>query len=457
MKLSLSRVAEFTLGTGAFDPELVATGYSIDTRTIRHGDLFFAIKGEKLDGHDYLKAAFDAGAVAAVISKEKRDGLSLRKNLIAVDDTTKALQQLGAAVRRLWGKTLVGVTGSTGKTTTKECIAHVLASSLRVHKSVGNLNNHWGMPLQLLKLEPEHDVAVIEMGMSHAGEITALAALAKPDVGVVTNVGPVHLEFFDSVAGIARAKYELIESLHAGGVAVLNADDEFVCQFGRDFKGKVLLYGIDHPADVRAENVVSRGEAGSEFEIVGDGFREHVSLPLVGRHNVLNALAAVAVATSQRIPPSTAIASLATMTPSEKRGEVLHIGEATVINDCYNSNPKALNSMVEALVSVPAERYIVVAGEMLELGPTAPQLHAECGEYMATRGVKLVIGVRGNAEHLAEGARKAGAEAVFVATPDEAGERLAAELRKGDAALLKASRGVKLERALEVLRIRRPE
>jgi UDP-N-acetylmuramoyl-tripeptide--D-alanyl-D-alanine ligase len=308
------------------------------------------------------------------------------------------------------------------------------------------------MPLQLLKLEPEHDIAVIEMGMSHAGEIRALAELAKPDIAIVTNVGPVHLENFDSIQGVARAKYELVESLPAGGMAVLNADDEFVCQFSRNFKGKVVTFGIDKPADVRAENIELQGENGTSFDVVGQGFRERAHLPLVGKHNVLNACAAVAVAIELGILPSRAIESLATIAPSDKRGEVLHLAGATILNDCYNSNPKALKSMVEALVSIEAKRRIVVAGEMLELGPTSPDLHFECGSYMAERGIDRVLGVRGNGLSIAEGARQGGVDAEFVNSPEEAGEWLARELKKDDAVLVKASRGVRLEKALEILK-----
>ena len=452
MKLQLSRVAELIRGTGEFDKNSVAMAYSIDSRTMRVGELFFAIRGERLDGHDFVEGALNAGAVGAVIANDEAARFPVKSRLIAVEDTTKALQQLGAAVRRIWGKKLIGITGSAGKTTTKECVAHVLASQLRVHKSVGNLNNHWGMPLQLLKLEQEHDVAVIEMGMNHADEIRALAEIAKPDIGIVTNVGAVHLENFESIRGVARAKYELIESLPAGGMAVLNADDEYVCQFGRDFKGKVITFGVEKPADVRAENISMQGESGTSFDVVGQGFRERAHLPLLGRHNVLNACAAVAVAVEMGILPSRAIASLASIAPADKRGEVLHFGGATVINDCYNSNPKALKSMVDALASIEAKRRIVVAGEMLELGPTSQELHQECGRYMAEHGINYVLGVRGNGLGIAEGARAAGAESEFVSTPEEAGEWLAREMKEGDAVLVKASRGVRLEKAIDVLK-----
>ena len=452
MKLTLSRAAEFMPATGSFDPEAQAGGYSIDSRTLQPGDLFFAVKGERLDGHDYVEAALAKGAVAAVVEGSQSSRFSDPSKLLVVEDSLLALQRLGAAVRRLWGKPLIGVTGSAGKTTTKECIAHVLATRHQVLKSQGNLNNHFGMPLQLLKLEPEHDVAVIEMGMSHAGEITALAELAKPDCGVVTMVAPVHLEFFDSIAGIARAKYELIASLHAGGIAVLNADDEYVSQFGRDFHGKVVTFGLHKPADVSAQNIESRGSEGSAFDIVVNEQRASAVLPLLGEHNIYNALAGVAVGLQYGVPLEVAAGSLASLSAGDKRGEILHITGATVINDCYNSNPKALDSMVRSLARIAAKRRIVVAGEMLELGPAGEAMHRQAGESMAQCGIDLLIGVRGLAQAMVEGAKQAGVTAEFVSTPEEAGEWLRREVRPGDVVLLKGSRGVRLERALETWR-----
>jgi UDP-N-acetylmuramoyl-tripeptide--D-alanyl-D-alanine ligase len=435
----------------------MAQGYSIDSRTVRPGELFFAVKGERLDGHDFVGQALERGAVAAVIRADRRAYFPPRAHLIAVEDTLAALQKLAAAVRRAWGKPVVGITGSAGKTTTKEAIAHLLATRFRVHKSEGNLNNHFGLPLMLLRLEPEHEVAVIEMGMSHLGEIRELARLAQPETGVVTCVAPVHLEFFSSVAEIARAKRELIEGLPGDGTAVLNADDEHVSQFGRGFPGKVVTFGVRNPASVRAEKIELRGAQGSAFEIVAGGSREPAVLPLVGAHNVPNALAAVAVALEQGIALVEAAAALGGLAPAEKRGQIVEVGGATVINDCYNSNPKALDAMVDALLGMPAKRRIVIAGEMLELGPTGPELHRECGRRMAERGVDALVGVRGAAESMAQGARQAGLRAEFVETPEEAGEWLAREARAGDAVLLKASRGVRLERALERWRARLQE
>ena len=449
MNLPLSKIAEFMSARSDFPGDDIAHGYSIDSRTVGRGELFFAVKGERFDGHDFVSGALESGAVAAVVREDQNQRYAGINRVLFVEDTLTALQTLATAVRKLWGKPLIGVTGSAGKTTTKEAIAHVLASKFRVLKSEGNFNNHFGLPLMLLKLQPGHDLAVIEMGMSHAGEIRALAKIAQPEIGVVTNVAPVHLEFFDSLAGIARAKYELIESLPSSGTAVLNADDEYVSQFGRDFKGRVVKYGIAAMADVLADHVRSRGAEGSDFEIVAGGTREPAHLPLVGDHNVLNALAAVSVAIACGMKIPDAVAALSTLEPGDKRGQVVQVGNITVINDCYNSNPKALQAMIDALSAMKAGRRILVAGEMLELGPAGEQMHRAAGKHAAEKKIDVLLGVRGLAQAMVEGARAAGAQAEFVPTPEEAGEWLSRETRDGDVVLLKASRGVKLEKALE--------
>jgi UDP-N-acetylmuramoyl-tripeptide--D-alanyl-D-alanine ligase len=455
VRLTLARIAEFISAAGEFAREEVACGYSIDSRTVGLGQLFFAVKGERLDGHDFVEQALEKGAAGAVVRKDRLGRYPQQARLLAVEDTLVALQTLATAARKLWGKPLIAVTGSAGKTTTKEAIAHVLGARFRVLKSEGNFNNHFGLPLMLLKLEPEHDLAVIEMGMSHAGEIRALAKIAQPEIGVVTNVAAVHLEFFDSLAGIARAKYELVESLPGSGTVVLNADDEYVSQFGRGFKGKVVMYGTRTAADVRAEKIQSQGAQGTEFDVVVGSVREHATLPLVGEHNVLNALAAVAVGLERGLKPSEAIAELYTLAPADKRGQVLQLGNITVINDCYNSNPKALEAMVDALAAMRAKRRIVVAGEMLELGPAGEEMHRQAGQHVADKKIDVLLGVRGLARSMVEGARQAGTRSEFVASPEEAGEWLAGEARDGDVVLLKASRGVKLEKALEAWKARR--
>lgn len=453
MKLLLSRIAEFIQATGQYDGQATAQGYSIDSRTVQAGEVFFAVKGERLDGHDFVEQALARGAIAAVVKKDELVRYPKPASLLAVDDTLTALQTLATAVRKIWGKTAIAITGSMGKTTAKEAIARLLATKYRVHRSKGNFNNHFGLPLGLLTLEPEYDLAVVEMGMSHAGEIAALARIAQPNQAVITNVAPVHLENFDSLAGIARAKYELIEALPHGSTAVLNADDPYVCQFGRDFKGKVVMFGTSGkgcvPADVRAENVQVLGPEGTRFDLLIEGLRQSVQSPLLGRHNVYNVLAAAAIALEHSITPSEIAAALPSLRAGDKRGQVVQVGNIAVLYDCYNSSPKALMAAVDTLSAMPAKRRIVVAGEMLELGATGEKLHRECGRYIAESKIDSLLGVRGLAKAIVEAARDGGTAAEFVATPEEAGEWLARQTHDGDVVLLKASRGVKLEKALE--------
>ena len=467
MKLSLEQIAEWTsaqlaIPHGAAPVE--ATGYSIDTRTLAPGDLFFAIRGERFDAHDFVADALRKGACAAVVAATKARDLLPEGHahpLLLVEDPLTALQTLAAAVRRHWGKRVVAVTGSAGKTTTKEAIATVLATQFRVLKSKGNLNNHFGLPLQLLKLAPEDEVAVIEMGMSAAGEIAALCRIASPDWGVVTNVGNAHAEGFpDGIAGVARAKYELVAGLspqaRERAVAFLNADDAYVSQFGRDFPGRAIYYATKYVAvavaDFHAEDIEELGPAGSKFRVVTvDGESAPVRLALLGRHNIANALAAIAVGVHAGIPLARCAEAIASLKPEDKRGELIEWHGATLINDCYNSNPEALESMIGALAAMPAKRRILVAGEMLELGKQAAQLHRNCGGAAATAGIDLVVGVRGLAQEIVAGAEAAGTHASFVETPQAAGEWLKRNLKPGDAVLLKASRGVRLEQALTTL------
>lgn len=464
MKLTLGQIADWIHAEGEFDTSAEAVGYSIDSRTVGAGQLFFAVRGERVDGHDYVEAALKDGAVAAVVSMRWLKPVGVEEaRLLRVPDTDadcvlRSMQILAHAVRRAWGKRVIGVTGSAGKTTTKECLAAVLATKFKVLKTEGNYNNHFGVPLTLLRLEPEHEVAVLEMGMNHAGEIRALAKIAEPEWGVVSNVGPVHLEFFaDGIEGIARAKYELVESLPGNGLAFLNGDDERVREFGRGMGERAVLYGMGENCAVRAEGVDDHGLRGIDFELVmesrlvrGEVIRWPMMLRLPGRHNVMNALAAVAVGRMCGVDVGDAVGALERMRPTEKRGNLMEWGGAEIVNDTYNSNPKALDGMVEALRKTEAKRRIVVAGEMLELGVEGARLHEACGEAMV--GVDVVVGVRGLARDLVAGARKVGVAAEFVETPEEAGEWMRKNLRAGDVVLLKASRGVKLERALEALR-----
>jgi UDP-N-acetylmuramoyl-tripeptide--D-alanyl-D-alanine ligase len=459
VKLALERAALWMAAELRADlsfTDVPASGYSIDSRTIAAGELFFAVRGERFDGHDFVAAALERGAVAAVVSRAAFNALpkaKRRKPLLVVEaDPLLALQTLASAVRRHWGGRVVGVTGSAGKTTTKEAIAAVLAKRFKVLKSEGNLNNHFGLPLQLLRLEPEDEFAVIEMGMSHAGEIAALAKIASPNWGVMTNVGWAHAENFpDGISGIARAKYELIEALPSDGVAFLNCGDPYVSQFGRDFRGKVISYGSGPCAEPHAEEIVELGQEGSRFRVVAGRESATVCLPLMGRHSVTNSMAAIAVGLEAGIALGDCVAAVEGLKAGSNRGQVRQFRGATIIDDCYNSNPEALKSMISTLASIPASRRILVAGEMLELGRDSSELHRYCGKFAGRQRIDVVLGVRGKAVFIVDGAAEAGAKAVFVETPEAAGEWLRVELRAGDAILLKASRGVQLERALAAL------
>ncbi len=457
MKLTLGQIADWIHAEGDFTTEREAVGYSIDSRTIGAEELFFAVTGERVDGHDYVAAALGNGAAAAVVSQHwlapgDLDPCRLLRVPESEDCVLRALQTLARRVRLHWGGRVIGVTGSAGKTTTKEAVAEVLSARFRVLKSEGNLNNHFGLPLQILKLEPAHEVAVLEMGMNHAGEIKALAKIAEPNWAVVTNVAAVHLEYFsDGIDGIATAKRELVEALPADGVAVLNFDDERVAAFARGRLERVVFYGTREGAEVRAEAVKEIGTEGVRFTAIAGEERAEVRLRLMGRHNVLNALAAIATGLRSGMTLAECARALEGLRAADKRGEVLEWSGARLVNDCYNSNPKALDAMVDALLAIEATRHIVVAGEMLELGPEGEALHAACGARMAERGVPVVVGVRGLARALVEAARKGGAEAMYVETPEEAGAWLREHVRAGDAVLLKASRGVRLERALAAL------
>ena len=445
---------------GGLAPLARLAGVSINSRTVVRGELFVAIHGPRHDGHDFVVAALEAGALAAVVGADRVSGYAepQRSRLFAVPDTLVALQDLARAVRTRWGRRLAAVTGSAGKTTTKEILAALLSARFRVLKSEGNLNNEYGLPLQLLRLEDTDDAAVVELGMSHAGEIRQLAKIARPDVGAVTRVAPVHLEFFDSLEAIALAKRELIEGLsERESVAVLNADDPLVARFAEVAPGRVVTFGVAERADFCAEKIQDHGLRGTEFDFLGPDERMRLKLPLAGRHNISNALAALAAASVWGVGAREAQAVFPTLEATGMRGRVLQYEPGfTVINDCYNSNPVALAAMVSLLANTPAAgRHILAAGEMLELGPTSAELHREAGRAATATGkLAWIIGVQGEAENLVRGAVECGHPAVqakFFATAAEAGEFLGSLLAPGDVLLVKGSRGVKMERIVEAL------
>jgi UDP-N-acetylmuramoyl-tripeptide--D-alanyl-D-alanine ligase len=442
------------------DPMARVAGVSIDSRTLRAGELFIAIHGPRHDGHDHVASALEHGALAAVVAEAQlaRYAGAVSDRCIAVAGTFEALKQLGRAVRAAWGGKIAGVTGSVGKTTTKEILAALLGTKLRVLKSEGNFNNEYGLPLTLMRLEETHQAAVLEMGMSRAGELARLAEIARPDVGVVTRVSPAHLEFFASVDEIALAKRELIEGLNGrNSTAVLNADDPRVAAFGAFAPGRVLTYGIEKPAFFMARDIEDRGALGSAFDYVSPEGRVRLELAVPGRHAIANALAALAAASVWNIGASEAQNVFRSMRPPAMRGELLRFSNgAALINDSYNSSPAALQAMTELLAATPNyRRRILAAGEMRELGTASPELHREAGQFAAKGGkIDWIIGVAGDAAQIVEGAVAAGfprARAKFFTTPQEAAQFLENFLASGDLLLVKGSRGVKMEQIVEAL------
>jgi len=437
MRFSLTQVAE-VLGS-AVRSDVRVTGYSVDSRTIQPGDLFFALSGPNHSGNDFVEEVLGKGAVAAVATRP------FPGQVIVVPDALKALQQLAAWARQAWGGDVVGVTGSAGKTSTKDITASLLGTKLQVGKTEGNFNNHVGVPLSILRLPDGVEVAVIELGMNHEGEIRELSKIARPKIGVVTTVGYAHMEYFDSIEEVAAAKHELIEALPANGTAVLNADDPLVRAFS--FSGKTVTYGVDNQADIRAVDVELEA-AGARFRV--DDVRFQTAL--LGRHGIRNILAGIAVAGLYGILPAELKEAVAALRPGKMRGERLTYRGVLILNDCYNSNPEAVRSMIGVLRDTPGRRKIAVLGEMLELGRWSESLHADVGRHVVQSGIPVLVGIRGAARHMVDSAAKAGLAvdaAYFFDDAATAGQHLRRIAREGDVILFKGSRGTHVEQALE--------
>jgi UDP-N-acetylmuramoyl-tripeptide--D-alanyl-D-alanine ligase len=452
------------------DPLTVLAGVSIDSRTVQAGELFLAIRGPHHDGHDHVAGALGRGAAAGLVERERLGSYppEIQACLLAVDDTLAALQQLGAHACEIWrkarpGRLIAGVAGSVGKTTTKEILAALLGSRFRVLKTLGNLNNEYGLPLTLLRLDDEYEAAVVELGMSHRGELAALTRIASPDVGVITRVAVEHLEFFSSIDDIALAERELIENLPwPGATAVLNADDERVARFVDVARGPVIFFGAHASAEFRAEAIEENGVEGSAFDFVSPRGRVRLWLPLIGRHNVMNATAALAAVSIWGIGAEQAQAVLSGLKPADKRGEVVRFEEGfTVINDSYNSSPAALNELMRLLSATPGyRRRILAAGEMRELGTSSAELHRECGQNAAAlRKIDWILGVQGDAGNFLRAAIEAGhseERSEFFENSEQAAQFLASFLQRGDLLLLKGSRGVRMEKILEAIEAKHP-
>ncbi len=437
-------------------PAAVAAGVSIDSRTTRAGDLFIAIRGERYDGHEFIGAAFERGAVAAVVAEsvEIRSGSG---PLVRVPDTTDALLTLSGWYRDRFAPRVVGVTGTNGKTTTKDMTAAVLAEKWCVAKTAGNYNNHIGVPLTLFGIEERHDAAVVEIGMSNPGEIARLGAVVKPHVGIITNVSEAHIETMHDIETVAEAKGELLDVLEPGGSAILNADDPRVMSQAGRTRADVTTFGLSEGADVRAV-AMETSASGVRFRVEKSdtiGVSTTITLPVPGRHNVMNALAAIAAGAVLGVPASEAAGALSGFEPSPMRMAILTVGGRTVINDAYNSNPGSLRAALETLVSVGrGKETAAVIGDMLEMGERSEDVHREAGVTAAELGVERLYLFGSEIEALRDGAIDSGMPPDRVRAyrdKDALARDLDRDLAPDGVVLLKGSRGMRMEEVVELL------
>jgi UDP-N-acetylmuramoyl-tripeptide--D-alanyl-D-alanine ligase len=449
--LTFTQLAEMIGGRVVQGGETVSSSVIIDSREIKPGAVFFAIKGERLDGHQFVAQALEKGAVGAVVSQVPEN---VTGALIQVDDPNKALQKLASSIRDKYDVTLIGITGSAGKTTTKEMISALIGSERRVHKSWGNFNNQIGAPLCLDNMPDDAQVVVSEMGMNHAGEIAEIAGLMRPHVGVYTNIAPVHIEFFGTIEGIAAAKRELLENVIPGGTIVVNNDNEHVVRISRDFEGKRVTYGVEHEAEYRATNIRERGLLGTRFTLDAEGETRELELVLPGRHNLDNLLAAIATARAVGVSWAGIERGVKQIQPAYHRGVIVPFNGAQIYDDTYNSNPYALARTLELMTQADVSgRRIAVIGDMLELGEQELQFHREAGKGIP-KSVDVVIGVGNRSQALLEGAREAGFEEANLrhfTDAQAAGAFLRAFVQPGDLVLIKGSRGVGLDKAVAML------
>jgi UDP-N-acetylmuramoyl-tripeptide--D-alanyl-D-alanine ligase len=448
--LTFAQLASMVGGKVIQHGDAVCTSVVIDSREVKPDSVFFAVRGERLDGHDFLPQAL-ATARGAVVSRipENTD-----KAIVQVADTTAALQQLAKSIRENSDFLLIGITGSAGKTTTKEMIATLIATERRTHRSWGNFNNQIGAPLCLDNVPDDAQVVVSEMGMNHAGEIAQIAGLMRPDIGVYTNIAPVHIEFFGTIEGIAAAKRELLENLRSGGTVIVNADNEHVVRISANYDGPKVRYGIDHDAEFRCRNIEERGLLGTRFTLDAEGSSRTFELVLPGRHNLENLLAAIATARVAGISWEGIERGVREVKPAYHRGVILQWRGATIYDDTYNSNPYALGRALELMAQATVSgRRIAVIGDMLELGEAELTFHRDSGRAIP-RSIDIVAGVGKRTRALLDGARDAGFSDNALHHFDDAqsaGEFLKNEIREGDLVLIKGSRGVGLDKAVAML------
>lgn len=453
IRLGISEIIEATGGIIAGeDKDMILTGISTDSRRIEPGCLFIPLKGENFDGHDFIAGAFEKGAAAALTHREMQHFPG--KILIRVDDTLKALHEIASCYRRRFDIPFVGITGSVGKTSTKEMVACALGARYNVLKNEGNLNNEVGVPLTMFRLGPDHEAAVVEMGMSGFGEIRALAGIVRPHVGIITNIGISHIEKLGSRQNILKAKLELLEGMQPDGLLILNGDDVLLSGVRNLLKVRTVSYGLDESLDYHAGNIRSKGENGVDFDITIGGSEYTVHVPAPGVHNVYNALAALAAGCELRIPAEELIRGIANYSPGKMRLNVIKSGGMTIINDAYNSSPQSVKAAIAVLDEVEAARRILVLGDMLELGEWSTGAHRETGVHACGSKADMIITVGTAAADIAKGAVEAGFasdRAVTLRDNDEAIGFLKEFVRPGDAILVKGSRVMRMEEIVSAL------
>jgi UDP-N-acetylmuramoyl-tripeptide--D-alanyl-D-alanine ligase len=434
-------------------PSQTFRAFSIDSRLISKGGFFFALHCLR-DGHDFLRDAVERGASGAVVSKDI-SGMDKSVSIIRVPDTFQALQLLARRVLEDFPIKIIGITGSIGKTTTKEFTYELLKKEFHLLKSEGNFNNHLGLPLSLLKLTPSHEIAVLEMGMSHKGEIAALTQIAPPDVAVITNIKPVHLEFFDSIENIAQAKSEILEGTKSEGTAVLNGDDPLIQNIVSRWKGKTIRFGRSESADVRALSIRRNGQNRISFTLGYGKETADLQLPFVYDSHLDNYLAAAAVAYALAVPLSSIAAQTETLRPLKMRGELHRLPKGLhLLDDSYNSSPAALENALHSLAHFPGKRKVAVLGDMLELGPKEHEFHKEAGKAAARNGWDVLVTVGPRSLAMEEGAREGGMKRENILSfenSEDAAARMADFVKEGDLVLVKGSRGMKMEHVVQVL------
>lgn len=445
-KLTLADIIKAVGGRQESGADCEITEVSTDTRDISKGSLFIPIRGERFDGHDFVAKAFEAGAAAVLADRDIKG-----KCVVRVSDTRKAYLDLAGWYRRRFPVTVVGITGSVGKTTTKEMVAAVLESRYKTLKTEGNFNNEIGLPRTLLRLDSSYQTAVIEMGMSHFGEISRLAKAAAPNMGVITNIGVSHIENLGSREGILKAKLEILDGMDEHAPLLLNSDNDLLSQAADELEREIITYGIDSPhADICAVNIQETGLT-TEFDIVFYGKKAHTVLPAIGKHNVLNALAAFAVGLINDVDPQAAVAALEQYTPAGMRQRIVDRRGMMVIEDCYNASPDSMLAALHALSAVGCTgRRIAVLSDMLELGSYSVRAHYDVGRAVAQSKADLLFCTGTDAAYIVKGAKEAGMDnAMFYPQRDDLVRAVRETVRPGDCLLFKASRGMKLEELME--------